>query len=72
VTFFEKYGLEEFLDYNLSDLFYDLDRFNQKLMDWLIFYNTKRRDYSLSNLPSLKYLIENLGFSTMLWAYTLI
>jgi hypothetical protein len=23
---------EEFLDYNLSDLFYNLDRFNQKLM----------------------------------------
>jgi putative transposase len=62
---------EEFLDYNVSDLFYNLDRFNQKLMDWLIFYNTKRPHYSLGNIPPLKYLIENLGFSTMLWTYTL-
>jgi transposase InsO family protein len=61
---------EEFLDYNLSDLFYNLDRFNQKLMDWLIFYNTKRLHYSFGNIPQLKYLIENLGFSTMLWTYT--
>gem|GEM_PF-3927609 len=39
-------------------------------MDWLIFYNTRRPHRSLGNIPLLKYLIENLGFSTMLWAYT--
>jgi len=32
---------EEFLDWNWH-LFYDLEKFNQKLMDWLIFYNSKR------------------------------
>lgn len=60
---------EEFIDYN-QNLFYDLERFNQKLMDWLIFYNTKRPHYSLGNIPPLKYLIQNLGFSNMLWTYT--
>jgi putative transposase len=60
---------EEFLDYHMH-LFYDLNELNQKLMDWLIFYNTKRPHYSLGNIPPLKYLIENLGFSNMLWTYT--
>jgi transposase InsO family protein len=48
---------EEFLDYNLSDLFYEL-------MDWLIFPTLKGLI-----IPPLKYLIENLGFFTMLWTY---
>jgi predicted nicotinamide N-methyase len=45
---------EEFLDYNLSDLFYNLDRFNQKLMDWLVFYNTKGRIILFGQHPSIK------------------
>jgi len=60
---------EEFLDWNM-DLFYNLEELNRKLMDWLLFYNTKRPHYSLGNIPPLKYLIENLGFSNMLWTYT--
>ena len=60
---------EEFIDWNWN-LFYDLDKFNQKLMDWLLFYNTKRPHHSLGNIPPLKYLIQNLGFSNMLWNYT--
>ena len=60
---------EEFLDHNLRELFSDLEKFNHKLIDKLIFYNTRRPHCSLSDNPPLKYLIENLGFSTMLWTY---
>jgi hypothetical protein len=28
------------------------------------------KEETLGNIPLLKYLIENLGFSTMLWTYT--
>jgi transposase InsO family protein len=60
---------EEFLDYNMH-LFYDLNELNQKLMDWLIFYNTKRPHHTLNNIPPLKYIINTFGFSNMLWTYT--
>jgi transposase InsO family protein len=60
---------EEFLDYHMH-LFYDLNGLNQKLMDWLIFYNTKRPHYTLNNLPPLKYIINTFGFSNMLWTCT--
>lgn len=61
---------EEFLDYHMH-LFYDLNELNQKLMDWLLFYNTKRPHHTLNNLPPLKYIINTFGFSNMLWTYTL-
>ena len=40
---------DEFLDFHLSLLFGDLDRFNSKLMDWLIWYNTKRVHWAFGN-----------------------
>jgi len=39
---------EEFLNYH-KGLLLDLDRFNTKLMDWLIWYNTKRVHYAFGN-----------------------
>jgi putative transposase len=60
---------EEFLDYHMH-LFYDVNELNKKLMDWLIFYNTQRPHHTLNNIPPLKYIINNFGFSTMLWTYT--
>ncbi len=61
---------EEFLDWNWNLFYSDLKSFNHKLIDWLIFYNTKRPHHSLGQIPPLQYLITNLGFSTMLWTYT--
>lgn len=60
---------EEFLDWHWN-LFYDLEKLNQKLIDWLIFYNTKRPHHTLNNISPLKYIINTFGFSTMLWTYT--
>jgi len=60
---------EEFLDYHMH-LFYDLNELNQKLMDWLLFYNTRRPHHTLNNIPPLKYIINTFGFSNMLWTYT--
>uniref|UniRef100_A0A7C3SML4 Integrase catalytic domain-containing protein n=1 Tax=Dictyoglomus turgidum TaxID=513050 RepID=A0A7C3SML4_9BACT len=40
---------EEFLDYH-THLFYDLNELNQKLMEWLLFYNTQRLHYSTTKI----------------------
>jgi hypothetical protein len=44
-----------------------LERFNQKLMDWLISPTQKR---PIIPWTTSLHLIENLGFSTRLWTYT--
>jgi hypothetical protein len=45
--------------------------FKRKLINGLIFLqHQKVINYSLGNIYPLKYLIENLGFSAMLWTYT--
>ncbi len=64
---FNRYIQEEFIDYNLHLLAYNLNQFNHKLIDWLLWYNTIKPHTSLNKKPPLKYLIENLGFSKMLW-----
>lgn len=61
---------EEFVNWNSRSMFHNLELFNHKLIDWLIFYNTKRPHFSLGNIPPVKYLILNEGFSNMLWTHT--
>lgn len=39
----------EFVDYNVNLLFDDTTKFNQKLKDYLIFYNTKRVHWAFDN-----------------------
>ena len=60
---------EDFIDWNLDLLATDIDAFNQKLVDWLLWYNTKRSHSSLQGQTPLQYLINNLGFSKMLVSY---
>ncbi len=60
---------EDFIDWNLDLLATDINTFNQKLVDWLLWYNTKRAHSSLNNQSPLQYLINNLGFSNMLVSY---
>lgn len=49
---------EEFVDYHRS-LLLKPDLFNEKLMDYLIFYNTKRVHYAFQNkLTPLQYLLQ--------------
>ena len=49
---------EEFIDYH-NALLLDLPRFNEKLMDWLLFYNTKRVHHAFNNkLSPVQYLLQ--------------
>lgn len=60
---------EEFIDNNL-DIIHDKILFNQKLADYLIWYNTKRVHKSLGLKSPLQYLIEKGGMSQKSLTYT--
>lgn len=59
---------EDFIDWNLDLLFTDIDKFNQKLVNWLLWYNAQRA-HSLKGQSYLQYPISNVGFSKMLVSY---
>lgn len=61
---------EEFMDGYLDVMADNIDEFNSLLMDWLVWYNTKRPHYSLGQISPMKYLINNFGLSNMLWTHT--
>jgi transposase InsO family protein len=49
---------EEFIDYH-NVLLLDLPRFNECLMDWLLFYNTRRVHHAFDNqLSPVQYLLQ--------------
>jgi len=60
---------EGFIDWRLNLLSTDINAFNQKLVDRLLWYNTKRIHSSLNNQSPLQYLINNFGFSKRLGSY---
>ena len=65
---------EEFVDYHLDDLAYDISSFNYRLMDWVLWYNTERPHWTLKLKSPLKYLLDSLQLpsaeSNMLWTNT--
>ncbi len=65
---------EEFIDWNRETLAYDLDGFNKKLIDWLLWYNTERPHWTLKQIPPMQYIINNLFLtpqkSKMAWTHT--
>ena len=68
----EKYNRtiqEEFIDQN-SVLLEQTDEFNRKLMDWLIWYNTRRPHWSLGLISPVDYMVKNNLLSRMLWTDT--
>lgn len=68
----EKYNRtiqEEFIDQN-EVLLEDTNRFNQKLTNWLIWYNTKRYHWGINLLSPVDYLIANGWVSKMCWTNT--
>ena len=70
----EKYNRkiqEEFIDQN-STLLEDTQKFNVKLVDWLIWYNTKRPHWSLNLQSPVQYLLKNNYLSNMRWTNTLV
>ena len=68
----EKYNRtiqEEFIDWN-EILLEDVDVFNEKLIDWLLWYNTKRFHWGLNLETPVDYLINNGLLYNMRWANT--
>ena len=65
---------EEFIDYHLDDLAYDINSFNYLLIDWLLWYNTERPHWILKLKSPMQYLLSNLQLplaeSSMLWTDT--
>jgi len=56
---------EEFIDLHLNLLAEDIDKFNRKLMDYLVWYNTERPHKSLNNLTPVNYLLKYYPESQM-------
>lgn len=61
---------EEFANYNRQTLITSLAEFNQKLIEYLVWYNTKRVHKSLSNQTPIDYLLKVLPESHMYATYT--
>jgi len=68
----EKYNRtiqEEFVDWN-EVLLRDPDSFNDRLMDWLVWYNSKRYHWGLNLMTPVEYLLKNKLVSNMCWTNT--
>lgn len=71
-TFIERYNRtiqEEFLDYHPDEIF-DIREGNQLLVDWNIYYNTKRRHHSLNLQSPVNHLISQGAMSHKSLTYT--
>lgn len=64
---------EQYISWHLDELL-DTEEFNRGLMEYLLWYNTKRIHRSLGKIPPLKYFIDNYltnpQKSNMLWTLT--
>lgn len=63
---------EAFVSRNRQLLAYDIDAFNEKLIDWLLWYNTRRPHWSLGLISPLRYICNQLPAteSQMWWTDT--
>ena len=72
---------EECIDCYLEELAYDIDKFNQILTDWLIYYNTKRPHFAhrhpnnhnlqISPIQAMIFMLKlDQPESKMLWTHT--
>lgn len=71
-TFIERYNRtvqEEFIDQNLDSI-HDKEVFTKLLVNWNIYYNTKRRHHSLKLQSPLQSFINEGGMSQMSLTYT--
>ena len=62
---------EEFVTLNIQDLLDDLSTFNSNLMDYLIWYNTKRVHKSLGNITPIDHILLHYPKSHMYVTHTL-
>ncbi|PIT92619.1 MAG: hypothetical protein COU08_01325 [Candidatus Harrisonbacteria bacterium CG10_big_fil_rev_8_21_14_0_10_42_17] len=63
---------DAFIKQNRILLAYDTDAFNEKLIDWLLWYNTRRPHWSLGLVSPLRYIVSTLAKPEchMLWTST--
>jgi transposase InsO family protein len=63
---------DAFIKQNRMLLAHDIDAFNQKLIDWLLWYNTRRPHWSLGLISPLRYIVATLPAQEchMLWTST--
>jgi len=63
---------EAFIAKHRMLLAYDLPHFNRALMDWMLWYNTRRPHWSIGLLSPLRYIVSQLPAeqSHMLWTST--
>ena len=64
---------EAFIMRNRQLLAYDLEEFNRKMIDWLLWYNTRRPHWSIGLISPLRYICNQLTSaekSHMLWTST--
>ncbi len=63
---------EAFISRNRCLLAYNLPEFNRRMMDWLIWYNTRRPHWSIGLISPLRYIVNQLPAeqSHMLWTST--
>jgi len=65
---------DAFIKQNKMLLSYDINKFNEKLIDWLLWYNTRRPHWTLGLVSPLRYICNQLTEeeSQMLWTSTLV
>lgn len=63
---------EQYINWHLPTLREDIDHFNKYLIDWLLWYNTKRPHESLGMVSPLRYIVMTLPAkqSHMWWTRT--
>ncbi len=64
---------EAFIMKNRQLLAYDLEEFNRRMIDWLLWYNTRRPHWSIGLISPLRYICNQLTSaekSHMLWTST--
>ena len=63
---------DAFIKRNIHLFAYDIDLFNERLIDWLLWYNTRRPHWSLGLISPLRYICNQLTEekSQMCWTST--
>lgn len=58
---------DAFISRNRHLLAYDIDTFNEKLIDWLLWYNSRRPHWSLGLISPLRYICNQLPEKSQMW-----
>lgn len=58
---------DAFISRNRYLLAYDIDAFNEKLIEWLLWYNSRRPHWSLGLISPLRYICNQLPEKSQMW-----